>query len=239
MSLIELWQKQQLEIEKKLEASKPFKENLKKLGEEKEVLLTKEQELNEKKHQLLQLRQSAKKTEDHLADLESKRHKITKELYGGSITSPKELSSLEDKGRSLDNQINKSLELYLELEEKRAITEKSITNEDELFIAAKNLYNRKARALKKDWEDSKTRIENLSSQILQVEEKIPPQLLAKYKRLQTRLGTNTLVEVRKGICVGCGIKLSSLLYQQLRLGELVQCENCGRLLLILDENPEP
>ncbi|MFA5535625.1 MAG: C4-type zinc ribbon domain-containing protein [Bacillota bacterium] len=238
MSLIELWQKQQLEIEKKQEASKPFKEKLKKLGEEKEVLLVKEQELNEKKRKLLQLRQSAKKTEDHLADLESKRYKITKELYGGNITNPKELSSLEDKGRSLDNQINKLLELYLELEEKGAVAEKNIKGEEELLAAAKSDYNQKARLLKKDWEASKTKIEALDNQIRQVEDKISPLLLAKYKRLQVRLGANTLVEVRKGICVGCGIKLSSLLYQQLRLGELVQCENCGRLLIIPGENPE-
>lgn len=235
MSLIKLWQKQQLEIEKKLEMNKPFKESLKKLGEEKEIILKKEQGLNEQKQNLLQLRRSIKKAEDHLVDLESQRNKITKELYGGNIKNPKELSSLEGQGKNLDNQINKLLELYLELEEKGASTEKSILMGDEVLAEEKNQYNQKARLLKKDWEASKAKIESLTNEIQSIEEQLSPQLLARYNRLHTRLGLNALVEVKKGTCVGCGIHLSSLLYQQLRLGELAQCENCGRLLLILED----
>lgn len=237
MSLAELWRKQQLEIEKNQEANKPFKENFKRLGEEKEIILGKEKLLNEQKQDLLQLKETAKKAEDHLAELESQRNKITKELYGGTVKNPKELSILEEQGKNLDKQIHKLLELYFELEEKGVSVEKSILMGNETLNAEKNQYNQRVRILKKDWEISKAKIEGLNEEIQTIEAHLSPQLLAKYQRLQTRLGSNVVAEVRKGICGACGIQLSSLLHQQLRLGEQVQCENCGRLLLAGEKVP--
>jgi predicted nucleic acid-binding Zn-ribbon protein len=232
MSLAQLWQLQQLELAREKETRQLNKQFLKELSKEKEKLLARQEELKQARIQLEKLVKQHKRQGRDLEELEAKKRDLSEELYSGRVANPKELSHLEEQVQAVEAKLQTMLEEYLELEEKVASMENNIQEKQNNLTEDMNSYNQKARAAKGDWQAAKSRIEALDGEIEKVAAQIDPSLLAQYRRLQQRLGISVLATVQDGVCGGCSIKLPSLFCQQVKQGETIKCENCGRLLVI-------
>jgi Zn-ribbon protein, possibly nucleic acid-binding len=65
---------------------------------------------------------------------------------------------------------------------------------------------------------------------------IKPEVLALYERILENRGELAIVPVRDDACSGCYMSMRPQVVNELRLGKLLTCENCSRILYV--ENNE-
>lgn len=64
---------------------------------------------------------------------------------------------------------------------------------------------------------------------------IPDPIMGHYDRLRVR-GKKGVVMVRRGVCMGCQMKLASGMYAKLvRDDDIAMCDNCARYLILAPE----
>lgn len=164
--------------------------------------------------------------DDIIARIQSDEEK----LYSGKITSPKELSSLQqevtlEKSRS-DELENKALEIIEKVEE----AEQGLNAVSAAF-----------EKLEKDWQANQeklaVRIEELTASLAVLRderqeqaEQIDPADLKLYTDIRARKKP-AVSRVEQGICQSCRIQPSSSAMQRARAGQPVTC-SCGRILYI-------
>lgn len=231
MSLAQLWQLQQLELDREKEQKQLDRQLIKALTKEKEALLARQEELKREKAEWEKTVKQSKRLRQEIAAIEAKKQALEQELYGGRVVNPKELGHLEDQWQNVEAKLNTLLEDYLNLEEKVATMENCLQVKHDQLVKDMDSYNQKARQVKEKWQEGKVRLQTLISHMEELEAQIAPSLLQQYRRLQEQLGTVALAKVQGGNCGGCGIQLPSMFRQQLKQGKLIKCENCGRLLV--------
>ena len=84
----------------------------------------------------------------------------------------------------------------------------------------------------KDVRPSNEFIKTAERERAKLTKKVDPQLLVQYERIMKRYGGRVVVQVIRGFCSGCYIKLPSELAARCQT-ELVTCPNCGRFLYYL------
>jgi predicted nucleic acid-binding Zn-ribbon protein len=161
-----------------------------------------------------------------LVDVEGK-------LYGGKISSPRELDDLQKRGADLRRQIGTGEEQLLavmeELEQaasaaaqaeetlKRVVAERRTLETD--LIAERKALAASVRAAQTERD--------------QIRAAIDATALRLYDRLRTTRGGQAVAEVRQRTCQGCRVTLTAAYEQRLRHGEaLVTCQSCGRILYL-------
>ncbi|MBI2873847.1 MAG: hypothetical protein HYY09_02060 [Firmicutes bacterium] len=171
------------------------------------------------------------------AEMEARHSAVSKReiqtrLYGGMVSNPKELASLEHKLGNLD-------------ETERAAEEKAIFHlalaeemEQQVGEAGKALAELEAgeAALRAEKETSlgaiRKEIESLAARRLELAAAADPAALTRYEELRRRRKDGVLARVVGGICGGCRVSLSPAVLAHARTpGRAVNCENCGRLLI--------
>jgi predicted nucleic acid-binding Zn-ribbon protein len=95
---------------------------------------------------------------------------------------------------------------------------------------AKKEYDQLKIVCQKEKDDASIDLLAADRKMEELEKRVNPSLMAKYKRVRQHYGT-PVVEVRGGKCSGCNMSLPSLAIRKL-VGEdmILECENCGRLL---------
>ena len=158
---------------------------------------------------------------------------VDRKLYGGSVSSPRELRDLQDRGTDLRRQIESGEEQLMTVMEgleqaaqdaaeaeaslKRIVAERRV-RETELLAERKSLAGQ-LRASQTEREEVRASIE--------------AQPLRLYDRLRTTRGGQAVAEVRQRTCQGCRVSLTAAYEQRLRHGEqLVTCQSCGRILYL-------
>ncbi len=113
---------------------------------------------------------------------------------------------------------------------------------DEISDSVTKTYAKASRA-KRDYDAVRTvcdaekdsfmpKIDALTKQLEQQEAKIPPELMNRYKSLKKNYLT-PIAKVINGQCGGCYMMLSSVQEKKVAAGnQIIQCENCGRLLFM-------
>ncbi|MFR2970160.1 MAG: C4-type zinc ribbon domain-containing protein [Christensenellaceae bacterium] len=72
----------------------------------------------------------------------------------------------------------------------------------------------------------------------ELERKLAPEALADYKKVKG-YRANPVAHCKGGRCGGCRMQLPSGIESQIEAGKkLVHCENCGRILIMLEEDKE-
>ncbi|NLC37643.1 MAG: hypothetical protein GX779_00055 [Clostridia bacterium] len=228
-----LWKLQQLELERDALTRQIQPEETKALGMEKKGLLERIDLLTKQKQELEQLGKEGKRLEHQLGNLIQKREDLSSRLYGGEVTNPKELQSLEEQLASLETLIRKEEDKFLAIEEKKEEVEKLIKLEEGELNRLRQIYNEKVKKYKNNAAMIRSRLEDLQQAISALEAVIDAKSLEKYRRLQKRLGTAVIAKVQRGFCSGCGVQLHSMALQDLKFSDqLITCENCERILFI-------
>jgi uncharacterized protein len=154
-------------------------------------------------------------------------------LFGGTVSSPRELSDLQRRGEDLRRQIRAGEERELTIMEQleRATAEAAEAEETLRRIVAERrtletdlLAERKSLAA--SIRSAQTERDGLRAELDAAN-------LRLYDRLRTTRGGQAVAEVRQRTCQGCRVSLTAALEQRLRHGEqLVICQSCGRFLYL-------
>lgn len=223
----QLYKLQQVDLEVQ-EKRRMLKEVENFLGDD-EALIAAKSNLATQEEQLTEMKKNQKCVEWELEDLQEKVRQINHKLYNGNIKNPKELLNLESEAKSLKVRAKGKEDEVLEL----MVQEEEL--EDKVAISSKE-----SQRLRREWQEKqgtfshkKTEIEIEIGELEKVRrglaELIDLENVELYEQLRLTEG-QAVVRVERGRCQGCHIALPTSQWQKAKAGELVQCNNCSRIL---------
>ncbi|MBW4827356.1 MAG: hypothetical protein KZY61_08250 [Clostridiaceae bacterium] len=226
-----LWELQ--EHEKHLELIKEKLENLAKSSYIETMTLKMEdleQELNNRKKSLEENNKLLRKNDSTLKELNYQLKEIEKELYSGVVTDIKQLDYMDKEGESIKDSINElELEIISLMEDIEDIRieiekiEKEHKENKERFKETTIEYERLIDELREQVRKDMDQIYNASS-------KIEKELYEKYNTIKNNK-RYAIAEVIEDECSGCHVIIPTYLLDKVKDGEeIVQCENCRRIL---------
>jgi predicted nucleic acid-binding Zn-ribbon protein len=180
---------------------------------------------------LEELRHRHRDAEAEVDDVLSKIKTTEEQLYGGKVTNPKELSSLQHEVNTLrehnDQLETKALEIIEEVES----AEKNVTSLTEEYQRLEEEWHQQQQQLKAEIEQLEQSLTELRQKRQQLTEQIEPAAVNLYEKIRQQKKP-AVAKVEQGICHACRISLSASVLQKARSGQPVQCGTCGRILFI-------
>lgn len=237
MGLIELWNLQEIDlaiigVKQKIEQA-PWLSGVPGLMEEVEVLET---EIAERSSRLKSDRKALKDLELRTMKILDDRRELNESMYGGKIGNVKELEQMQRRMDQLAAEKRKLEDQTINLME--SIENQEIALDDcEARLAGKKEELRSGeKALRKEVAGCESELLALSSKRVALAETIEGKLLDRYTLLAGKTQGRALARVNGDLCGGCRVFISSALRGHLyNPSAMVYCENCGRLLVKLDE----
>ena len=164
-------------------------------------------------------------------DLSAKMKTVEKELYGGRVRNPKELTDLQHEDELLKAKRAQLEDKDLALMEQVEVTTKTIASLDSELQKAESKWQSQHKQLTADLEELKAAITGLKQKRETLVAGIDPQAVAVYQEVKRQRGT-AVARVEQGLCTGCRITLPVTEFQRARSGALVRCSSCGRILFL-------
>jgi predicted nucleic acid-binding Zn-ribbon protein len=195
------------------------------------ALVAAESRLASQREQLEDARKRQRNSEWEVEDLQEKIRQIDSKLYGGKTKDPKELVNLEKEVKGLKSQTTTKEDTLLGLMSLVEETEARVeTTAGEL------------ERLKKEWEQRqetlrprRSEIEIALAEFQEEREKLAEQIDSEafniYERIRLTRG-QAVVKVERGRCLGCHITVPTSQWQKAKAGDLIQCNNCSRILYL-------
>jgi predicted nucleic acid-binding Zn-ribbon protein len=200
------------------------------LGDSQEVARIRSQ-IDAENQRLEELQKQQHSLEWEIDDLSAKLTAIEQKLYGGKITSPKELANLQREAEEFKDRRNRLEDKDLEIMDKM---ESATTTASSLGADLKKLeseWQSRQKQLSADLEKLKTAHSDLTNKRQLLSAEIEPRVITVYHQLRKQKGT-AIARVEQGTCRGCQIALPTTELQQARSGSLVYCSSCGRILFL-------
>lgn len=173
--------------------------------------------------------------ETEIASLEEKISHESNRLYGGDISNPKELASIQAELDGLRRRKSHIEDQDLDLMEKREEAEKAL--EDVKATVARLEADVAEAAQKRDAASSEIASELAANeqQRAAIAPTLPEEVLELYDDLRAKKDGIAAAALEGGVCKGCNVKLSPMAVDAIRRSAdpIVRCENCRRLLVIL------
>jgi len=152
-------------------------------------------------------------------------------LYGGRVTNPKELASLQEEVASLKRRRDKKEEDLLEAMVALEQAEAAQVEARAILAQVSEAWRVAQEGLAGEQSRLQARLEELEEHRKSLAAAIGPDDVAIYQRLRQRKAGRAVAAVKDGICQGCRMSPPSSQVQHARMGkELVFCNNCGRIL---------
>jgi predicted nucleic acid-binding Zn-ribbon protein len=171
---------------------------------------------------------------DREREAEAKRTRLRgreRELMSGRIRNPTELTKLNEEVDHLKIALRAHEDGELELMERQEALEGDLVRLRRDLAAARE---RTAAAVP----GLRERLERLEQELTEVEserdatwERVPADWQTAYRRVRSRQ-PDPVAEVVHGQCGACRVALTSSGMQAVRRAALVQCDNCGRILVV-------
>jgi uncharacterized protein len=180
-------------------------------------------------------RQLALRLRDHDRRVEERRARVQgreRELMSGRIRNPNELMKLSQEidhlKATLSNEEDAELELMQQQEDQQAA----------LGQLGRDLNAARERSTAAA-PDLRARLERLETELVEAETErdatwasLPADWQEVYRRVGRRLA-DPVAEAARGQCQACRVGVTSSGMQALRRAALVQCDNCGRILVVV------
>jgi predicted nucleic acid-binding Zn-ribbon protein len=225
----QLNQLQELDIEIEQE-EQTLNQKVGQLGE-REALDTVQSRLASEKEQLEELKHQHRSAEAEVDDLLSKIAATEEQLYGGKITNPKELSSLQHEVTMMKDKIDQLENRALEKIDQVEAAENGVTATTAELKKMEEEWYQQQKQLSSDIEQLKASLVDLRQKRQRLSEQIEPSAVALYEKIRQQK-KQAVAKVEQGICCACRISLSASVLQKARSGQPVQCGTCGRILFI-------
>jgi len=195
------------------------------------ALVAAESKIASQKEQLEDARRKQKSSEWELEDLQEKVRQIDSKLYSGKTKDPKELVNLEKEVKGLKSQIKTKEDALLGL----------MSQVEEIEARVKTT-TEEIKRLKREWEQRqetfgprKSEIEALLARLRGdrngLAQQIDSEAFNIYERIRLTRG-QAVVKVERGRCLGCHITVPTSQWQKAKAGDLIQCNNCSRILYL-------
>lgn len=167
-----------------------------------------------------------------LASTEAKQRKIEGDLYGGRISNPKELSSMQEElvmlARTRDHLEDQILALFDRVE--------SLKEDASAADAARRSIEERLATHLAEYEAARARldaeIDTLTAERAASAARVEPRLLKRYEGIAAQEGGVGIVPIQNGLCGGCHNQLPTGFVTRVRDGQLVICERCRRILYL-------
>jgi hypothetical protein len=165
-----------------------------------------------------------------LSQNEREIEKAQNRLYSGDVKNPKELTDLQKKIASLQRRQSdiedEMLEALLEGEEADAAAK--ATAEERARV--EDRWGETLERLKEEQHRLALELDRLMRKREEVVPLVQPGMLARYQNLIKRKNGLAVARLKRGMCLGCQVRVPAGLAAQAEKGELVYCNNCGRIL---------
>jgi len=173
------------------------------------------------------------KKEADLEKTDQKLKKLMDKAYGGVVSNPKELETLEQEiaavTRAKDRLENELLELFDVVDGQNRATE----DQERLVADLRARLDATVRTYESERERLTGQIAGLREDRDKVQEPVDPASLRKYEHIRERCTNLAVVAIEDRMCSGCRVGLPIVQIRRVSEGsELEQCENCFRLLWI-------
>lgn len=181
---------------------------------------------------LAELRRQARWEENEAAEVERERARQERKLYGGTVTNLKELEQLQAKVEELRRKVGHHEEAALvAMEESDALAPEVQAAAAERARLQALLDARRAEQAEICRELEARLAEIPARRAALVEAVDDPRLVERYERNRGRGGGIAVAAITDGRCEACRVKVSAAILSQARANQVVQCENCGRILV--------
>lgn len=173
------------------------------------------------------LRDSDHTREDHRSKLRTRE----KELMSGRIRSPSELMQLSDEVAHMKARFAEEEDAELHLMEDAEVADDAVRTATANLKEARKLSASEEPALKEELASARSELAEVEAERDQVWAEVPPAAQAAYSRVRAQPAVARVVNNQ---CTGCRVTVTSSGMQTLRKGldDLVQCENCSRILVL-------
>ncbi len=241
MQLKLLWDLQELDlaiiaVKKRIEEAPWFSG----IGEVKARIIELKEEFSEIEELLRKNQKKLKQFEMQTQKIVDDRKELSDNLYGGKISNVKELEQMQRKMDLLAVEKQKTEDEILVLMEAVEEGEAALSSlEKDLKKNEEDLQDKEKQLLLnlEEYENELSRLANESETLVR---KIEEKYMNKYRLLAKKNQGRALARVVDGICSGCRVFISSGLSGHLYNPDaMVYCENCGRLLVKIDEIDDP
>lgn len=181
-----------------------------------------------------ELARTQKRYEDEVAIVEAKAKEIDGSLYGGSVTSPRELQALQAELESVKNRQGQIEDNVLNVMEQIDPLDKDLLARAEARVEIEKQEAVAVAALEDAEREIKLELDAVDADRAPLLATVPDNLLNQYGTLRERLGGIGVARLNHGTCGGCHLMLSAVELDRIKHeppDALVHCGECGRLLV--------
>ncbi|HTY81927.1 MAG TPA: hypothetical protein VMB24_04010 [Dehalococcoidales bacterium] len=196
-----------------------------------DALDTARQKLDSEQKRLEEFKKARHDAEWQVDDVASKIKTAEKELYGGKVTNPKELSNLQHEINNLKTRSGELQDKALGTIDAVEAAEKSAAAASAEFKTIEENWKGLQEKLAVEIEQLKAELAELKPEREEIARQVEAPSLALYERIRKQKKP-AVAKVEQGICRACRISLSASAIQRARSGQPVQCSTCGRILYI-------
>lgn len=175
-----------------------------------------------------------RRREDEVAALESKAKEISDAMYGGRVTSPRELQTMQEEIDSLRRHLSSVEDEIIELMEYAEPLQASVVQ----LAARRTVLDEAAQASLAKIAEQEAVIDAelavVRAERSELAANITPDVVDMYDNLQKSLGGVAVARLEHGTCGGCHLALPAAELDRIRHlapDAIVHCEECGRLLV--------
>jgi predicted nucleic acid-binding Zn-ribbon protein len=195
------------------------------------ALLAAESRLASQKEQLEGARKKQKNSEWELDDLQEKTGQIDSKLYGGKTKDPKELVNLEKEVKGLKSQIKSKEDSLLGLMSQVEQMESDVRATSEESEHLKGEWAQRRDTLGPRKGELEIELAGLKGERSKLAQQVDAEAFSIYERIRLARG-QAVVKVERGRCLGCHIAVPTSQWQKAKAGDLIQCNNCTRILYL-------
>ncbi|MEA3406534.1 MAG: C4-type zinc ribbon domain-containing protein [Chloroflexota bacterium] len=187
--------------------------------------------LHQQQEELTSVRTRLRNTELEYGSLEEKTEDVKEELYGGRVTSSKELSSLQDELAYLQRRLSELEDRILEGMTTVDELEQAIASGREALETFEEQWRDEQESLRARYKALRARLETLKEKREMLRAQVDPGVLSLYDELRKKKKGVALAPVSDGVCQICRVRVPSHKVQAIRSGErVIVCDGCGRIL---------
>jgi len=165
-----------------------------------------------------------------LRSVEDKLKTFEQRLWGGSVRNPKELENLEKEVNALKRQRSHLDERVLQLMDAVEASQKALEQARKQKEETEQTYKQHVEAYLAEKRKLEAEGVHLKQERQKLAAQCDPQLLQRYEAIRQRHGGIGISRVEGDSCAVCHTKISTSALRAIKSGQIVQCENCQRLL---------
>jgi predicted nucleic acid-binding Zn-ribbon protein len=172
-------------------------------------------------------------TEQEVEVVTARKQAAHVKLYGGAVTTPRELAALETEEAALARTVSQLEDRELELMTSAEEAERSLTDAHARLEEELDRWRQQGSEAHEHIDQLEAEVESLQGQRAELAGQVSAANLATYERLRPRKGGRPVALVERNMCQGCRVDLPSGDVNRARGADPPHtCDNCGRLLYV-------